>query len=86
MVTATWRETAMGQALYLGVEGHEVAFLSSDLEDAERAAYKATISLWEGIAGIMPRSFLARWRWNHGAQRLHRSIARAIKEAAYQSE
>ena len=76
----TWQETAKGTALRIQVDGKHVSFYPYELVEPERVAAIAALSLWEGMAGLPPRSLVARWLWRRGLRKLQHEIARELKD------
>lgn len=80
-MAVAWTETAKGPALNITVDGRFVSFYPYELENPERVAAQAAVSLWEGIAGLLPHGRFARWRWRRGLRKLQNQIAKEVRLA-----
>lgn len=89
MVTAWWADVAsgkdQGKALFIRAYDRQCALHEADLADPT-AVHGVVLSIWEGVRGHCPASRFARWRWNRGASRLHRSIIQVIRPLVAERE
>ena len=81
MFATEWGQTQLGRTLFVEFAGRKVAIGEKDFADPG-TAHRSALSIWEGVAGNVPRHWLARWRWRRGLRALHNRIVKAMRREA----